>query len=407
MTRVTRSNLACLLCVLFCNSLQAQHFKNKAALGRVSKTGFYLIDITPELTSYVKTDFSDLRIMDDSNRQTPYVIENFGTAKTSTSSEYLEILKNDITDSGKSVLILLNRKRGKIENFSLLIRNTSVSRLANISGSDDMQHWYSISENMLLLDDHSADSDKYTCVMGFPVSTYRFFKLIIYNGKNDPLNIISAQIYHFNEEGPHQHKEVSSMIDNPNSRFTQKDSSDGFSYINVHDTFAFHKCNVFLSAKAPAFFKREMTILLPYQSTFSFTYSSSSLPMFSFPVFKAKDWIMKIYNGDNPPVKVEDISTKQVHKQIYAWLDSGRAYHLLMNDSAATAPVYDLQDYSDSINHYVGELRYSNIESIALPVAAPAKSIFKQPVLWAIVIAILVGLLFFTTKLTKEVAKKE
>ena len=45
-----------ILCV--CSFIaKAQPFKNKAAIEPVAQTGFYAIPVTPELSSFLKTDF--------------------------------------------------------------------------------------------------------------------------------------------------------------------------------------------------------------------------------------------------------------------------------------------------------------------------------------------------------------
>src|SRR5882672_12772849 len=93
--------------VLFISSvLKAQHFSEKAKLDTVSKTGFYSINITPELSSYLKTDFSDLRIADENEQYQPYVISSANKFYYRNNYTALKILKNEITDSGRSILII-------------------------------------------------------------------------------------------------------------------------------------------------------------------------------------------------------------------------------------------------------------------------------------------------------------
>jgi hypothetical protein len=55
--------------------LTAQEFKVKASLDAVTSTGFYHIPVQPELTAFIKADFSDLRIMDQDNLQIPFIIK--------------------------------------------------------------------------------------------------------------------------------------------------------------------------------------------------------------------------------------------------------------------------------------------------------------------------------------------
>jgi len=61
--------------LFICTAVKAQNFKNKAALNAVAKTGFYSIEVTPEVSSYTSTDYRDLRIIDEQNRSVPYIIK--------------------------------------------------------------------------------------------------------------------------------------------------------------------------------------------------------------------------------------------------------------------------------------------------------------------------------------------
>ena len=44
---------------------RSQSFKNKANIDSVAQSGFYAIEVNPQLSSLVRTDFSDLRIIDN------------------------------------------------------------------------------------------------------------------------------------------------------------------------------------------------------------------------------------------------------------------------------------------------------------------------------------------------------
>jgi hypothetical protein len=375
-------------------------FKYKAALQQVNKTGFYNIAVTPGLSSYLKTDFSDLRIMDDSERQVPYVIDNDVLMECDTVYTRLNIIQNQLDDSGKNIVTIENMEKSSLNSIALLIRNASVSRSIDITGSDDMQHWYSIIENGIFEKRAVVDKDRFVEGIYFPLSSYKFIRLIIYDGRYAPLNIISAGVY-----APSSRQFGKPLTFNPASRITQNDSSDGYSYLHVYDTLAFHKSLVEIVSFNQKFFLRGAVIVSDGRLLAGFRASSDTSGAFV-PIFKSKDWLIKIYNGDNPPLKVVRVLTAQNARRIIAWLDSGKAYHLEMDDSLAAAPVYDLASFTDSIPKSINGLHYFNIQPIAVTVAAPATNFFKQSWLWPAIIIVLAVLVFFTVRLTKEVAAK-
>jgi len=390
--------------MMACTTLYAQSFKNRAALDPVTKTGFYSIPVTPELSSYVKTDFSDLRIMDDSGRQVPYIIESFNIPLSTQDIIFhqLNIISKRQDDSGKTILIIDNSENEKINSVTLLIANVSVIRSADMSGSNDNQNWFSILENIALEKKNIQDTDEYAETINFPLVSYHYIKLVIDNKKYDPLNIIAAGNYK-----EVRLKENMSYVQNSPCSFTQQDNTDGYSYINIHSLREDQVSRIVLYVSGPKFFKRDIEVAIPYSLVTKFTLSSDTVFNLNIPVIKARDWLIKIYNGDNPALKIKSITTFQQFKTIVPWLDSARTYHLEMNDLNAKAPEYDLQAFKDSLPRDIPRISFSNIEAMPATNAVTAStSFFKRSWLWAVIIVILVGLLFFTWKLTREVGKK-
>ncbi len=238
--------------------------------------------------------------------------------------------------------------------------------------------------------------------------SYHFLKLVINNGKNDPLNIIAAGSYDEAKKGTLiSYLNVPELF-NPDCTYKQKDSADGYSYIAVHCPLPFHIDDIELNVDGPKFFNRDIDIIVPYGEDTKFSLSSNryNYPIFRMPVFKAKDWLIKIYNGSNTPLKITKLITSAQMKSIITWLDSGKAYHVEMSNANALAPQYDLQNFKDSIPANISSIQYASIEPMAAVVVSEDKSIFKKSWLWAVIIAVLAGLLFFTWQLTKEMGKK-
>lgn len=388
------------VCLLLCCNLHAQ-FKNKASLGPVTKTGFYAITVTPELSSYVKTDFSDLRIKDDSGRQAPYIIRALSSMYYDTVFTKFKIVNNRLADSGKNIIILENAgKERNISTIALLIRNNLASRIIDISGGDNAKEWYSIVENGTLGRRFITQTDKYLAAIDLPNSSFRYFKLVIYNGNKDPLNILSAGSY-FDA----QYKYITPYVLNGNSRFVQKDSSDQYSYIKVHDSMMYHKNYLHIHFKTPLFFKRSVEVLVNGRILSSFNVTVDSGFNTSIPLFNAGEWTLRIFNGDSPPLRVESISTYQTKNKIVTWLDSGVVYHLEMNNDIAIAPVFDLQEFKDSIPLKVEEISVGAIESMEASVVATSKSFFTKAWLWPVMMVVLLVLIVFTWRLTKEMGK--
>ena len=391
----------CVVCLSFilCAAVHAQHFSVKGKLEPVNKTGFYTINITPELSAHMATDFRDLRIADEDEKVIQYILATDQPSFINYNYSQLPILKNEVADSGRSVLIIENTAQRNISSIALLIRNAAVTRNSTISGSDDMDRWFTIAEDIYFEKKFTDKTDKYVQTIRFPVSSYKYLKITIANGRNNPLNIMEAGMYvddKNNSSYPYTR--------NPSPSFLQTDSSDHNSYIKVTQPAPFHIDKVTLEIKGPKFFKRDVDILTRKGGS-TLQLSSGSI-FFYMPTFNDRTWTIRIHNGDNPPLVIDSVLTEQESRKIIAWFEAGKNYHLLMGDSAATPPVYDLQQFKDSIPVSIPQLKILAVEKVDQNAAQP-KQLIPSEWMWPAIVIMLAVLAFFTLRLTKEVQRKK
>jgi hypothetical protein len=375
-------------------------YQYHAAIKPVDSSQFYAIDITPELSSYLSFSFNDLRIQDKDQKQVPYIIRSKWANSFSLDYRFLKIVSSTVSDSNQSV-ILENASKDKIAEIGLLLKNAAVSRTINISGSDDNSRWFTIAEDVSLVNNYLPSKDEYVENISIPLTSYRYLKVIINNKKHDPLNIISAGYSHMSE-----YRIDPEYIENGSLTFTQKDSSDKNSYILVTQDKPYQFDRIDIKLKAPKFYKREAEVIIEGNIN-SYIISSDTLVHFSFPGSKALKYYIKIYNGDNPAIKIVDVRSLQLKRQIAVWLDKKMSYEMLLINSNAQSPNYDLADFKDSIPVILPVAEVDQI--IAYPAAALNEKTSKfntRNLVWpAIIVAVLIlGLLTF--KLTKEVVKK-
>src|ERR1700712_613954 len=98
-----------LISILAGGNASAQVFHNRASIDAVGKSAFYKISITPSLSTYIKADFNDLRIIDNSGNSIPYLMGSNITWEDSVQFTPLRIVANKINDSGQTILIILNK----------------------------------------------------------------------------------------------------------------------------------------------------------------------------------------------------------------------------------------------------------------------------------------------------------
>ncbi|HEX5154714.1 MAG TPA: hypothetical protein VFW07_24875 [Parafilimonas sp.] len=392
------SLLLCLL--LVCFTARAQQFKEKASLQPITATGFYSINISPRLSSYVAVDYRDLRIADNNNKFIPYLIISKQSSFPEQQYNKLPIVKNELSDNGRSVLIIKNEERIKISSLALLIRNAAVNRNATISGSDDSVHWFTITENINLKREAVAEADRYVQTVDFPISSYTFLKIVIDNRRNNPLNVMEAGS--FMNDGQ---METNSYVINPSPSFIQTDSSDNNTYLSVHQNAAYHVNRITLQIKTPGFYERNVDIINT-SGIAGFTIRSGNISNFDLPTFNDTSWLIKIYNGDNPSLKINSIKLEQETQKMIAYLQAGSKYHLLMHDPAAIKPVYDLELFKDSVPKTLPQLEIASFEKIDNKSSVAENKFFISSAwLWPLIIVVLATLGFITYRLTKEMSK--
>ena len=304
-----------------------------------------------------------------------------------------------MADSGRSILIIQNNDAKKISAIALILRNAAVTRSATISGSDDANYWFAIDEDIHFQKQFVTDADKYIQTIQFPTSTYKYLKIVIDNRKNNPLNIIEAGMYADDE-----HRTTTSYITNPAPGIHQTDSADNITYLNIMQQAACHFSKVRLLIKGPHFYKRNIDIITSENKS-SYELVSGKETVFDIEPCNDSTFLIKIYNGDNPALQVDSVLTEQESKQLVTYLEAGKNYHLLMHNTSAIKPVYDLKQFKDSIAYDIPSLQILSVEKINTAQPVNNTAIAKNWV-WPVIIIMLIVLGFFTMRLTREVNKR-
>lgn len=399
----------CLLLVAATGTAKAQH-THKASIDSVKDEGFYRITLNSSLTQYLKTDFSDLRILDRKGQQVPYMIERNIRRNSSTGFQSLEILENKITDSGNSLLILKNNGNDSLNHIQLQMKNAAVSRTASLSGSNDKSKWFIIDNQLRISHTPGTNTDDMVQELQIPKSHYTFYKLEIDNRRNDPYQITAAgylKDYVTNYSVPE--------IVNPMPLVEQTDSGRQ-SILHIQWDQAFHHDRFLFQATGTKFFDRNIVIYKAKIDTVPNSGPGDIIGHFSLlsgperqiifiPRIKATQFYFIIRNGDNPPLNITDLNSRQEKISIVTYLQKDSSYQLLVGNPLANAPDYEMERFRDSIPSEIQQLTYgepvayNNIASIEKP------SEKTRAWLWPVIFAVLLLLGGLSYRLIKDMKK--
>ncbi|HEY4147526.1 MAG TPA: hypothetical protein VGM41_01290 [Chitinophagaceae bacterium] len=400
---LNKISILALLACLFLQSPAQTGFRFRAELDSIPQPGFYTISLGPSLTARLQPGLQDIRIVDMEGRQVPYIIKNEVPVSTTIDLDKLRIVSNKKEADGLTHVVIENTTTHALNQLLLVIKNTEAHRTVTLSGSDNDSNWYVIKENIPLNAAFTEEGDKYTLSLDFPESRYRYFKVSI-NGKDLlPVNIVAAGTYEqSNTSGKYMRLPAPQLLD--------KEGKDKCSYVFLRFGDDYFIDRLVLQVTGPKFYKRKMIIdtgsIGSAQQVGEYILQSDT-PVVIEPGVKTNHLLLKIQNEDNPPLQVVAANAYQLNKYLYTYLDKGKQYSLVFGDSAATAPVYDLQYFKDSIGNALLPLAYGKIVLNKPAVTEqPVTPKANKALLWLALGTVLVILLLLTAKMTREINKR-
>ncbi len=159
----------------------AQHFKYEASVQKVDSDGFYAINITPDVSRYIKTDFSDIHVMDNHNKQMPFIIKSASIKDAFIATPPLSFVQNDSSDKCTYITVI-NEHFYHVEKIELTVDAHKFAKrkvtISNVNTSLDFE-----------LEPDTLNS------FSLPAFNTKKFIIKIENGNNAPLAIKSITIY--------------------------------------------------------------------------------------------------------------------------------------------------------------------------------------------------------------------
>jgi hypothetical protein len=396
------------LCMSLSVAGQTEGYEFRAAISHIKNSGFHDIVLTPGINAHLKTDYSDLRIINSKGKWVPHLLRLPGAKLTATGglserSILKNISNNDVTEivaeTGKSVI------------SSLLIEttNSAVERFCALTGSDDSANWFIINDSIRVRSRPFGENGKSALIIEFPPNNYRFYKVLIYNKGTAPFKIIKM----FSASAaPDTAADLHNYIENPSSSLTQRDSGK-FSIIKITQPARYHVEKIALSISAVKYFNRKVELYvrrsgtLPGELLSTFFISNTSDLRFTIPLINADSFLLLVYNEDNLPLKIEKVRTFSSYRSVAAYLEKGEPYQLLMGNKLALPPDYDLREGNPELNKNLPQASIGAITATGDTGKDSASPHHNQRMIWLVISAAALVLGFFTYKLIADMNKKE
>jgi hypothetical protein len=231
-----------------------------------------------------------------------------------------------------------------------------VSKTAVLSGSDDREQWFALKDRFYLDPVRNPQNVSELRVLNFPLSNYRYYRLVVNDSASAPLNIISVGFYRSLQKRPaYWAITPTTVVRKDSTRLKQTfvrvelDTSHWVDRINVHATGS----PFFLrSAKLYQIHDRKDKRGQSYEIrnlVGEVNLSSEGEAAIDIRETKCNGFLLVVDNLDNPVLQKIDVGILQLRRIGIAWLEKGKEYRLTAGDVKTDAPDYDLPKFRDKL----------------------------------------------------------
>lgn len=400
---------ALLLFMVCVSTSEAQQFRYEAKVDAVDSDGFYKIELNPQIVSRLNKSHSDLRIVDDEQKQVAYI--NPPSKWTCVVKPYIvpyTVLEKKIFPDSISYIIIHNENKATISSFNLQITNADVCKQFSISGCNDYKkgsakiNWFVVKNSVELAEFKNNDANTTIKQIDFPASNYEYYKIEMNDRKSKPLNILKC----LHEEWLEESKEY---IPIEPKRITISDSvKTKATWIEVLFDKKYEFDRVAFQVKSPKYFQR--TIKQYENSTQGSRWREWEIKtgdsLFELPRLKTNRLLFSIENNDNPPLNFSFLQFRWRKTFIVAYLEKSKSYQLKFGNDSTGFPSYDLKYFEKLIPHQLAILKIGDIHEIKNVAAKANKKPYTfftdKKFIWVAIAFIILLLGTVTFKMLKE-----
>jgi hypothetical protein len=393
----------------------AQEFHAVATLPAVPADGFYRVQLSPAVTPYLNSSFSNVRIYDPQGREVPYVFQE--EQPLYARQQFREYTIVEKTQEAKccTSLILSNPDRRPINNISLQIRNADVNKDAILSGSDDRTNWFVIRDRFMLTASDNANGTAEVKAVNFPLSDYAYYRLQIADSTSGPLNILKAGYYDvLTYTGAYADVPVRQQLVTDTTAKKTTYVRLVFDTLHVVDKITLTMTNAPYFLRQATVYARQLRKtkkgeeVAYYAPITNLEVSSKQASDVHLEAVKTSELMIAVNNENNPPLTVAAVKASQLNRYLIAWLKKGEAYTMKFGPDELSMPGYDLAYFRDSIPDNPGVLAVGMIAPIRkTPVVESTPTIFmNRNIVWVAIVVVIGVLGFMSLRLAKD-AKKD
>lgn len=376
-------------------ALSAQHARWAAALPPVTAKGLHAIALGPELLGASRADLGDIRLLDSTGTEVPYVLREVMAAAGPERFVPFTLLRNALLKHRTEVEI--ERPAGEaIEALDVWIKPIDAEKRVRVTGSDDGRTWYMVKDEHVALRGSRGEPRHQVLALRIPRSDYRYLRLTLNDSLTAPMKVLGVGRF-VPERAPAPM--YAPAVDLPHAT---QDSARAtvlrFALagpllveriaLAVEDTLPFKRsAELVLWRSGEETEGRRKRIRRWRESMGPFTVQRGDGAAFTLMPARLDTFELRIDNGDDRPLRISAVQAQCRRRVLLARLEPGMRYRLVTGDGRLDAPRYDLAHFAEELPAPMDTLAPGALA--ALPEPAPARPPL-DPARWWVWAAILV-----------------
>ncbi len=325
-----------------------QYFK-KLTVPESIESDYAFFRVDAEIYDGCGGSLSSLRILDSNSTEAPYQI------LTKSESEQREefrptVLNNSYQVGEFNVFILdIGEDSARVNELTLLTGSENFARRASVEGSMDQHEWNTLVEDAYIFDFSRNVHLKYLTIK-FPLSSFRYYRIKIYDDGSGPLKIRGAKLFQVTEEKARTESWITVIIDRKED--TERKTSEaifdpGYAGLPVMElnldiiSRNYHrKAHVSTSADMEKWTPLGSDIIMNYDLT-QFKKTDNRV---SFRENREGRYFkVTIENLDDRPLEVTGATAVGLVRRVALPLTGSAPYRIYFGNSRARPPRYDLE----------------------------------------------------------------
>lgn len=301
------------------------------------------VELDNEVFSNARPDLADLRVIDGTENETPYVLRSEGaTAKIAT--YHPRVLNLSSVPGSHTSFVADFGSNTPHNSIDIITSSSNFRKKVEVSGSNDATEWQ-ILDNKQVIYDYTLEFRAKNTKITYPESTFRYLKIKILDAGDAPINVSGVVAQKTEEKGAtrvsykpsftiQEENKITKIVIDLGQRGLETDTillgidSENFErFVSIQGSDNAVSWNV-------------------VGNDVLYSYKTSKLDarknIIKYANTKKQYLLLQIQNYDNKPLMINGVKAEGLARSLLFLAEQGMSYRLYYGANDARSPVYDL-----------------------------------------------------------------